>query len=90
MEAVLWYVLSGPRGGPNRARILEALDERPKNANQLAKELNLDYKTVKHHLDILQENHIIENSGDDFGAVYDLTQEARGNWDMIEEIRETV
>lgn len=89
MEAELWYVLSGPRGGPNRARILDSLRERPKNPNQLANELDLDYKTVKHHLTVLRENDVIENNGDEFGAVYVLTQEARGNWDKIEEIRET-
>lgn len=90
MEAELWYVLSGPRGGPNRTRILDSLDERPKNANQLANELNLNYKTVEHHLDVLVEKNIIKNSGDEFGAVYVLTREARGNWDTIEQIRETV
>ena len=30
MEAALWYVLSRTRGGTNRARILQALDERPR------------------------------------------------------------
>ncbi len=53
MEAALWYVLSGTRGGANRARILRALDERPRNANQLAEDLDLDYKTVRHHLEVL-------------------------------------
>ena len=86
MEAVLWYVLTGTRGGTNRVRILRALDERPRNANQLAEDLDLDYKTVQHHLDVLQDNGVLQNSGDDYGAVYLPTDQARHHWDTIEEI----
>jgi predicted ArsR family transcriptional regulator len=86
MEAVLWYVLAGTRGGTNRARILTALHERPRNANQLADDLDLDYKTVRHHLDVLTENGVLESSGDEYGAVYLLTDRADHNWETIESI----
>ncbi|WP_440989676.1 ArsR/SmtB family transcription factor [Haloarchaeobius baliensis] len=90
MEAVLWYVMTGTRGGENRVRILRAIDERPRNANKLAEELDLDYKTVRHHLDVLMENDIVENSGDDYGAVYLPTEQARDHWDTVEQIIEQV
>ena len=89
MEGAIWYVLTGTRGGSNRIRILRALDERPRNANQLADDLDLDYKTVRHHLDVLEENDILTNSGDDYGAVYLPTDRARHNWDTVEEIIHT-
>ena len=90
MEGVLWYVLTGTRGGANRVRLLRALDERPRNANQLAEDLDLDYKTVRHHLDVLMENSIVKNSGDDYGAVYLPTEQARQHWETVEEIIEKV
>jgi len=90
MEAVLWYVLTGTRGGENRVRILRALEERPRNANQIAEDLDLDYKTVKHHLDVLMDNDVITNSGDDYGAVYLPTERAHHHWETIEEIIEEV
>jgi len=90
MEAVLWYVLTGTRGGANRARILRALDERPRNANQLAEDLDLDYKTVRHHLDVLKENNVLRDSGDEYGAVYLPTSQAQTNWDTVEEIIQEV
>ena len=90
MEAVLWYVLTGTRGGTNRVRILKALDQRPRNANQLAGDLDLDYKTVRHHLDVLMDNGIVENSGDEYGAVYLLTDRTRRHWETVEEIIEQV
>jgi DNA-binding transcriptional ArsR family regulator len=86
MEAALWYVLTGTRGGTNRIRILRAVDERPRNANQLAEELDLDYKTVRHHLDVLVDNDILTSSGDDYGAVYLPTDRVRAHWDTVETI----
>ena len=90
MEGVLWYVLTGTRGGPNRVRILRAVAERPRNANQLAEDLDLDYKTVRHHLAVLIEHDIVEKSGDDYGAVYLPTDRVERNWDTVETIVEKV
>jgi predicted ArsR family transcriptional regulator len=90
MEGVLWYVFASTRGGENRARLLRAIEERPRNANRLAEELDLDYTTVRHHLDVLIENNVVEKSGDDYGAVYLPTDQARANWDTVEEVLDTV
>ncbi|PSQ16498.1 ArsR family transcriptional regulator [Halobacteriales archaeon QS_8_69_26] len=86
MEGVLWYVLTGTRGGSNRVRILRALDERPRNANRLAEDLDLDYKTVRHHLDVLTDNGVVERAGDGYGAVYTVSDRTREHWDTVEEI----
>jgi DNA-binding transcriptional ArsR family regulator len=90
MEAALWYVLTGTRGGTNRVRILNALDEQPRNANQLAEALELDYKTIRHHLDVLLENDIVTKSGDDYGAIYLPTDRTRRHWETVERIIEQV
>jgi DNA-binding transcriptional ArsR family regulator len=90
MEASLWYVLTGTRGGKNRVRILQAVEERPRNANQLAEDLDLDYKTVRHHLDVLVDNDILAKSGDDYGAVYLPTDRVEHHWDTVEDIFEQV
>jgi len=90
MDAVLWQVLAGTRGGPNRARILKALQERPRNRNQLAEDLDLNYKTVEHHLDVLEDNGIVESTDSDYGAVYLLTDRAEHHWDQITEITEQI
>jgi DNA-binding transcriptional ArsR family regulator len=90
MESVLWYVLTGTRGGENRSRVLRALDRRPRNPNQLAEALDLDYKTVRHHLDVLVEHDIVAASGDEYGAVYVPTDRAREHWDVVESIFEEI
>jgi DNA-binding transcriptional ArsR family regulator len=90
MEGVLWYVLTGTRGGPNRGLILRAVDERPRNPNQLAEDLDLDYKTVRHHLEVLQDNDVVAQRGDGYGAVYVPTERVRNHWETVEEILEEI
>ena len=86
MEGVLWYLLAGARGGPNRCRILEALAARPRNANQLAGDLELDYTTIRHHLDLLVEHDLVRSSGDDYGAVYLLADRVEDDWATVEDV----
>lgn len=90
MEGVLWYVLASSRGGPTRVRIVEALDERPRNANQLAEALDMDYTTIRHHLDVLMENNVVRRTDDEYAAVYLFTDQVRANWDTVEEVLDAV
>ena len=85
-RATLWHVLAAPRGGPNRARILRALDERPRNANRLADDLDLAYNTVRHHLDVLEEHDIVTSGDESYGTVYLPSERTRNHWDTVDEI----
>jgi DNA-binding transcriptional ArsR family regulator len=73
MRRVIWWLIVGTKGGVNRARIIRALNDRPSNANQLSETLSLDYKTVRHHLKVLQDNKVITTAGDGYGSVYFLS-----------------
>ncbi|MGZ7117111.1 MAG: winged helix-turn-helix domain-containing protein [Methanobacterium sp.] len=90
MEKLLWWLITGKRGGTNRARIIKKLKDRPYNANQLSKELNLDYKTIRHHLRVLEENKVIKCSGDSYSKLYFLTSEMEDNYYIFKEIWEKV
>ena len=79
MEKALWYLLAGTRGGANRARIIRLLDARPRNANQLARELEVDYNTVRHHLDVLVDHDVVEAGGENYGELYFLTDRFEQN-----------
>ncbi len=89
LRQLLWYLIAGTRGGMNRARIIEALRERPYNANQLAEALGLDYRTIRHHLDLLQKNGLITRPiGDAYAAPYFLSPYLEGNYAIFEAIRD--
>jgi DNA-binding transcriptional ArsR family regulator len=59
-ERIWFWIFIGSRGGPTRIRIMKEILKNPLNKHQLAKKLNLDYKTVEHHVRILIEHHLIE------------------------------
>lgn len=86
MEQALWYLFVGTRGGSTRVAIVEALDERPRNANQLAETIDVDYNTVRHHLDRLVEHDVVEEGQEGYGALYFLTDQFEDHRDEFETI----
>lgn len=86
LKYILGWLIAGTRGGVTRAKIIETLKETPQNANQLAKTLQMDYRTMKHHIDILQKNRIITSTGDGYGKTYFLHPEMEENYFLFEEI----
>jgi DNA-binding transcriptional ArsR family regulator len=76
---LLWYLMTGTRGGSTRALIVNHLTGRPYNANQLSEALNLDYKTVRHHLDVLIKNGIITKGSGGYPAIYFLSKNMEAN-----------
>jgi len=87
LRRLLWYLLGGTRGGPNRAEIIKTLQNRPSNANQLAETLRVDYKTIQHHIRILEENGLVSlaNKGS-YGAVLFLTTKMEEALPILDEI----
>lgn len=90
MEKLLWWLITGKRGGINRARIIKKLNDMPYNPHQLSKELNLDYKTIRHHIKILEENNIIKSTGDSYSNLYFLTETMEENYEIFQEIWEKI
>ena len=90
LKYLLGWLIAGTRGGPTRAKIIESLKETPQNANQLASSLKMDYKTMRHHLEVLEKNKIITSVGDRYGSTYFLTQTMEENYSMFEEIMKKI
>lgn len=80
-------MIAGSRGGLNRARIIQAIHDRPYNVNQLSVELDLDYKTIKHHVDVLEDHDLIVKSAvEKYGAQYFLSNRLEENYSLFLEI----
>ena len=90
-KRLLWYLIGSTKGGVNRAKILELINVRPTNANQIASELSLDYKTIVHHLRILSENGlVVTDNKDSYGATYFLTPMMENNIVSFKEILDRI
>ena len=88
MKRILWYLIAGSRGGTNRARIIKALHDRPYNVNQLSLELDLDYKTIQHHIKVLLDHNILVNSSEEkkYGEMIFLSNRMEENYPIFLEI----
>ncbi|GBE55001.1 MAG TPA: ArsR family transcriptional regulator [Euryarchaeota archaeon] len=86
----LWWIFGVTKGGVVRAKIVRLLHDRPRNANQLAKKLKLDYTTVRYHLNILLKHGIVEASEHTYIVMYFPSDIMVEHWDEFVKIYESV
>lgn len=86
LKQLLGWLIVGTKGGKTRAQIIDCVRTNPRNANQLATQLKVDYKTVRHHLTILQKNKIVIPVGTHYSTVYFLSQPMEENYAVFEQM----
>jgi len=86
IKRLFWFLFAGSRGGSNRLRIVQTIREKPLNANQLAKDLELDYKAIQHHVNVLEKNNIITKMGEKYGITYFVSTFLEANMESFNEI----
>lgn len=82
---ILWLFV-GSKGGSTRARILLLIRRLPMSINKIARELSLNYRTVKYHLELMREHGIVERIGNNYGAIYLPSEVVERNWNEIESL----
>ena len=86
-KRILWFLFASTRGGSSRAKIISLINGMPANANQVSTILNLNYKTVIHHLNVLIKNGlIITEDKEIYGSTYFLTPLMEQNYQLFKEI----
>src|ERR1043165_9026203 len=87
---LLWFLFAGSKGGDNRIKILDLLIKYPLNINRISEKLQLDYKTVKHHIYILEKNNLITRMGDKYGILYFISNYMEKNIESFYELRKKI
>ncbi len=87
-KRVMVFLFLGTKGGSNRIRVVRLLKQEALNANKIGERLALDYKTVQHHLRILEEHDVVVSSSPKgtYGAIYSLSQYFERQMAPIEEM----
>ena len=73
-----------------RGKILECLSKQPMNANELAKELSMDYKTIRHHLKVLSKNSLVSTMGEGYATMYYISELLEQHVGLFYEIWEEI
>ena len=87
-KRVMTFLFLGTKGGSNRIRIVRLLRQEALNANKIGERLSLDYKTVQHHLEVLEDNQVVVPSSPKgtYGSMYFLSQYFEKQLDLLEEM----
>jgi PAS domain S-box-containing protein len=82
-KKLLCNLIEGSRGGKTRAKILKNLIGKSYNSNQLAKSLNMDYKTIRHHINVLAKCGIISKNSNGCVTVYSISKSIESDFNDL-------
>jgi len=74
------------KGARIRTKIMSLIKTRPRNTNQLSKEVDSDYKNIQHHLKILEDNNLVKQFGYRYNNTYHLSTFFKLNEQLFDEI----
>ena len=69
-KMIFWYLFVTTKGAKTRIKIMNLIRNQPYNTHKISQELAMDYKAIKHHIEILEKNNIIGRFDAQYGATF--------------------
>ena len=83
-------IFTGMQGRYTRLKIIKALIDEPSNVNQLSQRLDYDYKTIQRNVKILEENQLIEKTGNGYGGMFFVSDLLLKNLSALDQVLQKV
>jgi DNA-binding transcriptional ArsR family regulator len=87
IKRMAYWLLEGTKGGPTRIRLLAILEKKPMNMHKLSQTAEMDYKSIEHHISLLEKNGLIGCMGNGYGKMYFVSDELLAQKEIMAKIR---
>lgn len=85
-KMIFWYLFATTKGAKTRIKIMNLIRTRPYNAHRISQELAMDYKAIKHHLEILEKNNIVDRFSAQYGSTFYPSSIFEENQNLYDEL----
>lgn len=86
-KTALTELILGHKGGKTTVKIIEKLLFRPYNINQIAESLDMNYNTIRYHLDQMCDYKLVNKGDKNYGNLYYINPKLKNNLKEFEQIK---
>lgn len=86
IKRLFYWLFFASRGGFTRIQIVIKLLNSPLNKNELSVALDLNYRTIEHHIKVLVENNIVEGDNRKYDSIFYLKESVKPHIERLAEI----
>ncbi|MEM0074109.1 MAG: winged helix-turn-helix domain-containing protein [Thermoplasmatales archaeon] len=77
IKRLFYYLFVYSRGAALRSRIVLMIMEKPMNKNEIRNRLNVNYRTVEHHISVLVKNKILDGDFRKYNSIFYINDQMK-------------
>jgi len=85
-DRIIIWLLEGTKGAKTRQLLLSLLLQKPRNMRQLSLAAEMDYKSVQHHIELMEKNSIVSRAGE-YSPIYFVSDIVLAKKDFVSKLK---